>query len=199
VLQKYATQWVRAGVAGPLVFVVIDLLAGALRPGYSLTHGTISRLAVGPLGWIQTLNFVWIGLCTLLMGLGLRSQARRLSALLCLWGVGFWLIALWPMDPLDSHSLRQCIHYLIVDGLALLFPLICLTAALAFWRQQRALALFSLAVFLFATGVAGSFLVWQEQILVSDILGLYERFVICVAAAWCVVVSWNVGRMGKRL
>jgi hypothetical membrane protein len=188
-----------AGVAGPLAFVALDLLAASLRPGYSLVHGTISRLAVGPLGWLQTLNFVLVAACTILLGIGLWARARWLGGLFVLWGMGFLLIAIFPMDPLDRHSLRQRLHYLMLDGITVLFPIMCLTAVFTFWQPQRRLALFSLAVFLFAAAVSGSFLIGQEQILESDILGLYERFVIWIAAAWCVVVAWNVGRMGKQL
>jgi hypothetical protein len=186
------------GVIGPVTFVVIDLLAGALRPGYHLAHGTISRLAVGPLGWLQTLNFVFIGVCTVLLGVGLATRARLQGGLFGLWGVGFLLIALLPMDPVNHHSLRHRLHFLTLDGITALFPIMCLAAVVTFWRWQRPLALFSLAVFLFAAAVAGSFLIWQEQILESDILGLFERFVIWVAAAWCVVVAWTVGRQANK-
>jgi hypothetical protein len=185
----------RAGVIGPIVFVVFDLLASSMRPGYNLVHGTISRLAVGPLGWLQMLNFVFVGICTILLGIGLWAGARGLGGLLMLWGAGFLLIALLPMDPVDPYSVRQRLHFLALDGITVLFPFMCLMAVFTFWQRQRRLALFSLAVFLFAAAVAGSFLIWQEQILASDILGLYERFVIWVASVWCVVISWKVSQI----
>jgi hypothetical membrane protein len=186
------------GVIGPVTFVVLDLIASALRPGYDLTFDTISQLAVGPLGWLQTLNFVFIGISTILMGVGLTGKARVQGGLFILWGIGFLLIALLPMDPANHHSLRHRLHFVALDGITVLFPIMCLAAVFTFWQRQRSLSLFSLVVFLFALGVAGSFLIWQETILASNVLGFYERFVIWVAVVWCVVLSWKVGKIAQR-
>lgn len=191
------SRLVWAGVIGPLVFVVLDLLAAALRPGYDLTFHTVSRLAVGPFGWLQSLNFILVGVLTIVLGVGLSGRSRLLAGLFGLWGLGFVLLALFPTDPSGQYPQRQRIHYMILDGVALLFPLMCLMAALSFWKQLRAFSLFSLLIFLFAVAVVALWLISTEDILASPMLGLYERLVIWVAVAWCLALSWKMGVLRK--
>ncbi|MFZ6031348.1 MAG: DUF998 domain-containing protein [Chloroflexota bacterium] len=186
------SKLVWAGVIGPVTFVAIDLLAAALRPGYDLTFHTVSRLAVGPLGWLQTLNFVVVGVLTILLGVGLLARSQLLGGLFGLWGLGFVLLALFPTDPSGLYPLRQRIHYWILDGVALLFPLMCLAAAVAFWQRRRFFSIFSLALCLLVAFVAASWLLRPQEVLASPRLGLYERAIIWTAVMWCLALSWKI-------
>src|SRR5215469_8159104 len=49
------------GVVGPLLFVLVIWLEGALRPGYDLLRHFGSELALGKRGWIQITNFLIAG------------------------------------------------------------------------------------------------------------------------------------------
>jgi hypothetical protein len=49
------------GVVGPLLFVLVIWLEGALRPGYDLLRHFGSELALGKRGWIQITNFLLAG------------------------------------------------------------------------------------------------------------------------------------------
>ena len=51
-----------SGVIGPLLFLVVLLLEGALRPGYDPRRFFGSELALGKRGWVQITNFILAGL-----------------------------------------------------------------------------------------------------------------------------------------
>ena len=57
-------------VADPL-FVGVFLLTGALRPAYDPLRHPVSLLALGPGGWVQSLNFCVSGLLYLAFAAGL--------------------------------------------------------------------------------------------------------------------------------
>jgi len=50
------------GVIGPPLFVVVLLVEGATRPGYSAWRHYGSQLATGEGGWMQVANFIICGL-----------------------------------------------------------------------------------------------------------------------------------------
>jgi Protein of unknown function (DUF998) len=62
-------------IAGPL-FMTTVVVEGALRPGYDPLRHSISSLAVGPSGWVQTVNFLAAGALSLAFARGLRDTVR---------------------------------------------------------------------------------------------------------------------------
>src|SRR5579859_852507 len=62
-----------AGAVGPLLFVVVLLIEGATRPGYSAWHTFGSLLSLGDQGWMQITNFIVCGILTLGFAIGLRQ------------------------------------------------------------------------------------------------------------------------------
>ena len=47
--------------AGPPLFAALTILAALVKPGYDTAEQTVSDLAVGEYGWIQTANFLILG------------------------------------------------------------------------------------------------------------------------------------------
>ena len=83
------------GAIGPLLFIIVLLIEGATRPGYSAWHNYGSSLSLGDLGWMQIANFLVCGLLTLGFAIGLRQvlQTGRGSV----WGpimIGVFSVAL---------------------------------------------------------------------------------------------------------
>lgn len=73
-----AQQWfLGCGIVGPVVFNATYLIAGAARPGYDPMRDTISALSLGPLGWIQAVNFIVFGVLIAAFGLGGLRPALR--------------------------------------------------------------------------------------------------------------------------
>ncbi|MGI8690018.1 MAG: DUF998 domain-containing protein [Thermomicrobiales bacterium] len=62
-----------AGLVGAVLFPVIYLLDGALRPGYDTLTEPISALALGPAAWVQIGNFILYGTLIALSAIGWRA------------------------------------------------------------------------------------------------------------------------------
>jgi len=72
--QSPATRYLIAGGAiGPLLFIIVLLIEGATRPGYSAWHNYGSSLSLGDQGWMEIANFLVCGLLTLCFAVGLRQ------------------------------------------------------------------------------------------------------------------------------
>src|SRR5438093_4288721 len=65
-----------AGALGPMLFVVVFLVEGATRRGYSPVRHQVSLLSLGHGGWIQITNFVVSGLLLVCFSAGLRQALR---------------------------------------------------------------------------------------------------------------------------
>src|SRR6266480_7064824 len=75
--QSVVTRFLIAGGAiGPLLFIIVLLIEGATRPGYSALHHYGSALSLGDQGWMQIANFLVCGLLTLCFAVGLRQVLR---------------------------------------------------------------------------------------------------------------------------
>ncbi|MDQ2786204.1 MAG: DUF998 domain-containing protein [Chloroflexota bacterium] len=62
-----------AGLVGAVLFPVIYLLDGALRPGYNTLAEPISALALGPAAWVQISNFIIYGILIVVSAIGWRA------------------------------------------------------------------------------------------------------------------------------
>jgi hypothetical protein len=56
---------IACGAIGPLLFIIVFLIEGATRPGYSAWHDYVSSLSLGSQGWMQILTFFVCGFLTL--------------------------------------------------------------------------------------------------------------------------------------
>jgi hypothetical protein len=61
------------GVVGPLLFVLVIWLEGALRSGYDLLRHFDSELALGKRGWIQITNFLMAGVLVTASAFGITQ------------------------------------------------------------------------------------------------------------------------------
>lgn len=112
------------------VYAVLDIVVQLLPPHYSAIQDAESDLAVGPYGWIMTINFVVRGALSLLFlwafyrtvrpeGRG-WGEYRGGAVALAIWGVGAILLAIFPTDvPATPISWHGAIH-LVVALLAFL-------------------------------------------------------------------------------
>lgn len=94
-----------AGAVGPLLFVVVLLIEGATRPGYSAWHTFGSLLSLGDQGWMQITNFIVCGVLVLGFAVGVRQVLQSGKGavwgpiLLGLFGVLLIIAGIFVTDP----------------------------------------------------------------------------------------------------
>jgi hypothetical protein len=96
---------IAGGAIGPLLFIIVLLIEGATRPGYSAWHNYGSSLSLGPGGWVQIANFIVCGLLMLCFAIGLRQVFRTGKGavwgplLLGIFGLGLIVAGVFVTDP----------------------------------------------------------------------------------------------------
>lgn len=91
-------------IAGPL-YIIIGLIQMAIRPGFDITRHSLSLLANGDLGWIQTLNFLVTGLLLIAGAVGVKRAlqsgpgSRWAPRMLGLYGLGLIGASIFSADP----------------------------------------------------------------------------------------------------
>jgi len=90
--------------AGPL-YIILGLLQMAIRPGFDITRHSLSLLANGDLGWIQTLNFLFTGILLFAGGVGVKRAlgsgvgSKWAPRMLSLYGLGLIGASIFSADP----------------------------------------------------------------------------------------------------
>lgn len=90
--------WV--GTIGSCGFLIVVLIEGWIRPGYSPVRHPVSALALSPRGWMQMTNFALAGAAITVGAIGVLLQGIGLILALSImvFGVGLACSA-FPMDP----------------------------------------------------------------------------------------------------
>ncbi|MEX2499105.1 MAG: DUF998 domain-containing protein [Wenzhouxiangellaceae bacterium] len=92
-------------VVGPS-YLAVGLAQAGLREGFDLGRHSLSVLANGSGGWIQTANFVLSGLMVIAAAVGIRRALRPHSRvagwILGIYGLAMLAAAVFPADPVDG-------------------------------------------------------------------------------------------------
>ena len=190
------------GIVGPIVVIVGDLAASLSTPGYSLVRNSVSSLALEPIGWLQSICFLAMGLLLEIFVAGLFFNIRRARGfhagivLLALCGFVLMLIAAFHMDHPGAPPIDGTIHTIASYGLGLLFPIAILSLAPSFkstpnWKNIFVYTLIA-GILAFAL-IIGAF--FTEQ---TGWFGLYERIIIGNALVWVEVVAIHFLRLLLR-
>ncbi len=106
----------RAGMIGSALFVVTFLIEGWLRPGYDPLAMFVSALSLGPRGWIQITNFLFLGAMLLLFVRGVAAEfssgraSRAGVALLVIVAICYFLSGPFAMDPAVTPPAQMSLH-----------------------------------------------------------------------------------------
>jgi len=194
----------RLGALSAPLFIVMFFLAGSMHPDYNWLRYPISSLSIGPLGWMQILNFVIAGSLMILLALGLRRSfdARSRGALwgpllVALAGLGLVGAGIFVSDPLFGYPpslplvLKQFTWHGHLHDLFSMFMFAGLPAAcFVFWRRFAALGergwatyslmtAFGMLVFFVLAGLA-----FNQVYGLVNIGGVFQRLTIGAALVW---------------
>jgi len=124
-IQVKRARYLFAGaIAGIILYVILDAVAQSLPPHYSPISQAESDLAVGPYGYIMTLNFINRGILSLCFLFGIvltvystekaNLRLRRGAYAFAVWSVGALLLAAFPTDvPAAPISWHGAVHLLV--------------------------------------------------------------------------------------
>jgi hypothetical protein len=184
-----------------VLYVILDIIAQLLPPHYSAISQAESDLAVGPYGFIMSINFVVRGLIALalLWTINARFTEKVISrtglALVGIWGVGSLLLAFFPADLAGSKPTLHGLLHLVLALLAFIcgaFGELILSRSFAKEDRWRLLSnietvIAILAIFMFFPATAGLFSHFLQHI-----GGLVERIFIGLVLLWMLVVAASI-------
>ena len=202
------------GAIGPLLFVAVFLIEGAVRPDYDAWRTTISTLSWGDQGWMQIASFCVFGLLMLCFSIGLRRALRTGPG--SLWtpmlhfiaGLGLVTAGPFVTDPVLGYppgfpvvgppSLHGTIH-----NTASLIVFIAIPAAcfLMGWRFARDPASRGWAIYSIASGVLVLvFVAWFFSSVMAAAhggtapAGLLERIFSIIGCGWLSLLALRLMR-----
>jgi hypothetical membrane protein len=196
------------GAAGPIAFLAVTVLAGVLKPGYDLREQAVSDLAVGAHGWLQTANFLALGVAMIAAALALAPGSRQAGrspsavALLAAAGAGMFSVGFLPTDLAGAPATGTgAIHNTVSVGV---FLALIAAAALHGRALRRAGAERGLARYLRLTAIGVFAVLVVFALFAGDVgdplhavSGLIERVFIAGALAWITVVSRRLLRVAE--
>jgi hypothetical protein len=195
-----------AGIVGPLAFIVVFLVEGAMRPGYSPWRMYVSQLATGPGGWVQVANFFMCGILVLAFAIAMRASTAGTRGsigapvLIALFAVSLLVAGTFTTDPglgypvgaPEVHTLHGTIHGFAGLAVFTLLPAACFVTAWHFASEQGS---WRWVVYSITVGVAlivlffGGFAVGQWA---GAPTGLYQRIAIITGWTWIAAVAWRL-------
>lgn len=201
-MPAYARTALQLTVALLVVYVILDAVAQLLPPHYSAIAQAESDLAVGPYGYVMTVNFVVRGVLSLafLIGLGGATNLGKKggSWLIGAWAVGAFILAASPTDVGPGPATVHGMVHLATAALAFLLVVLGeLWLSYDFRGEPRLASLRPLA--LAVAAVTALLLVVLAVVqarphLASEAFGLAERLFLAGALLWILLVSVHLLR-----
>lgn len=207
---------IAGGALGPLLFILVFLIEGATRPGYSAWRNFVSSLSTSNQGWEQIANFLVCGLLVFGFAVGLRQvwhtgrSAVWGPILFGVFGIALLVAGIFVTDgslgypPGSTTSGPQTWHGTIhgVAGLISFTSLAitCFVMARRFAGNPRwkGWALYSVL-----TGIAviGLFIIFtatsaldESGVLPNSPTGLLQRVAIILGWGWIALVALRLSR-----
>ena len=115
-VNKTTKRLLTCGQFGCILFIVMFLIQGQLRDGYTPLKFPISSLSIGHYGWIQRVNFLISGLLIFLFAFGFRQATTLLkgshwtSRLLGAVGLGLVGAGLFSSDAVYGYPMSEPIR-----------------------------------------------------------------------------------------
>ena len=191
-------------IIGVVLFWVILFIAQSLNPGYNPVSQSISDLALGPYGWLQTIAFFLLALVVISLGFGFYyglHKIRSLIAVTVLFGAmafgeiiaGIFRVD-WVKTPLSIHAL---VHQIGASITAIAFPVAVLMLLPSLKSNPQWKGLFS---YTFAVAVSMLILEIAREVLLlttwlNPCFGLYEKGLLVNSLVWIEVMAIHLLRV----
>ena len=190
-----------AGMAGPIVLVVAELVAALSGQKYDIINDSISSLALTRLGWVQTIGLLATGLLVEIFVAGLLFNIRRARGFhlgitfMVFIGFGLLLLGAFRTDPVGAPDTTEgIIHTIATIVIFWLFPIAILLIAPSLRKDPNWQNLFKYTI---VTGILALALVIMVGILedTSSWFGLGERILVANMIIWVEVTAIKLLRL----
>lgn len=184
-----------AGIIAPLMLTVGDLTAALSTQSYSLVRDSISSLALTPIGWLQTIGFLALGLLVEIFAAGLLFNVKRVRwfhagiAIFVIFGFAMLLIGAFRTDPIGAaRTIEGRIHGLTATTGFSFFPvaILCLIPSIKRDDNWKDLYRYTGVTFILAVVFMVITRIFQEK---SGWFGLAERLLVANMIIWVEVAA----------
>jgi hypothetical protein len=190
-----------AGVVGPIILIIANLIASFSIPDYNPIRDSISSLAWTPMGWLQSIGFLAIGLLIEVFAAGLLFSIHgtwgfRLGiGLLVCFGFGLLLIGAFREDPIGgSRTIQGTIHTVTATIVFSVFPIASLLIALSLRKDSYWKGLFIHTIVV--TSIALAFVIGYLFLPAKpNWFGLYERILVANTVIWVEIMAIRLLRL----
>lgn len=185
---------------GVALFFGVVTVQGLLRPGYDALQQSVSALSLGPGGWVQQVNFVFLGVVLLwtcpawkriLAG---GEGAAAYPAVTAISALSLVLLGFVPQDPApgyDPEALRLegptpggLIHLALAAVMAACSVIGLLVMAQRFVNDEkwRGWSLYTRLTALAVVGCVAVYAVWSTR--ATGLAGVFERLAFTIPTVW---------------
>ena len=182
------------GITGSVIFTLLYIIEAYLTPGYNSLNQAISDLELVDNGWMQSANFIMMGIFVSLFAVGLRKElvsgtaAFSLPFFQGLVALGLILSGIFIHDPLHTYSS-------MISFISLVISFFLFAKRFKGDPRWRGWAIYSIAsgilmmIFLALFGLSKGN---------GGPAGLFERLVVAVRSIWSLIFTVRLLR-GTRL
>ena len=190
-----------AGIVGPVVLITTNLIASFSVSNYSFIRDSISSLAWTPMGWLQSIGFLVVGLLVEVFAAGLLFSIRGARGfrigigLLVSLGFGLLMIDGFREDPTgSSQTIQGIIHGVTASIVFSVFPTASLLIGLSLKKDPYRKGLFPHTIA--TTGLASAFVI-GHLFLIDQLswLGLHERVLVASTVIWVEIMAIKLPRL----
>lgn len=193
----------------PILFGVIVFVLGFITPGYNHLNHTISRLAIEKYGWIQSLNFIQLGIGLILTGglLAKRIQDKgavsviRSIFLIC--GVLAFITAIFPTDPIENVPLdvtlltpTGLVHISVIFLFLILSPFGIMQLTRVFDREYllKRFAAFTFVSYILALSGSVVWFIYYFLGMFLEYRGIFQKAITLPVLFWLIIINYEVIR-----
>lgn len=196
------------GPIGSILFIIMFLIEGATREGYSPFRFPISSLSIGDLGWIQITNFIISGSLIFLFAFGLRNallpskDSKWIPRLIGAVGLGLIGAGIFSSDPVFGYPMTEplaiaqsTIHGHLHDFFSI-FVFVCLPITCFKYRKRFTILneqRWSLYSLLTAITMLITFLLagigFKQTIGQVEYAGVFQRLSIIIGFTWISAIA----------
>jgi len=193
-----------AGIIGPIVFLMTNLTTTFTAHGYDLLRSSISSLAWSPMGWLQSIGFLTVGIFVEIFAAGLFFSIRAKRGfgigigLLVYLGFGMLLLGAFAEDLAGTpHTVEGIIHIIAAISVFTSFPFASLLIAASLRRDFYWQGLYIYTIV--ATCLAAAFVVCYLIFWLSKFwIGLLEQVLVANMVIWIEIMAIQLMRLSFR-